>query len=488
MADDDNFDIDIYGDDGPPEGNEEQENVSGSVGLQTQDGTQAGDEMMAHDEGQHTVNHTSIESQETSQGPQNPSGPTSANANAQAPLDSDATSALVISEMQWWTNDDDIRGWANKCSHEHDLKDITFAEYKINGKSRGSAYVEFTSAKAASAVKHLLNPDNHKGEKKTSSQPFNKPVTASYAQPNSNPFLATAKDGPNRQNNTTPTNTHNNNAANQSFRGGGHQGNFRGRGMGSRGNHNFRGGGGGMGFQSGGGAGQMNGGFNNGQIGGGFGGPMNNTGGGFGGGFGNRGAGNMSMTGGNMRGGGGPARGRGGAGGNMNMMGANVPMGMGGGMQMQNGMPMGPMGNMGLGMMGESELNAVFDRFTLTGLDLYPVPAWSPFTGLGSFADQFNEYPFEAREFPMMGVRMSGAPDPAGNYNQSDPMDGGNSVMREHHFSNKRQRVQRIGQTGNFNPNFFQGNHQQGTMRGNSGSSGGGDNWNPHGAKRMRPD
>ena len=140
MADDDNFDIDIYGEDGPPEGNEKQENTSGFVDSQTQDEI-TGDGMIPHhedhNEEQEVATQTSIEPQETDQGQQSPFRPPNANANTQAPLDSDATSCLIITEMQWWTNDDDIRGWTNKCGHEDDLKDITFAEYKINGKSRG---------------------------------------------------------------------------------------------------------------------------------------------------------------------------------------------------------------------------------------------------------------------------------------------------------------------------------------------------------------
>lgn len=53
------------------------------------------------------------------------------------PSDPDATSALMISDLFWWTTDDDIRGWVNKASAEHDLKDLTFSEHKVNGKSKG---------------------------------------------------------------------------------------------------------------------------------------------------------------------------------------------------------------------------------------------------------------------------------------------------------------------------------------------------------------
>jgi hypothetical protein len=53
------------------------------------------------------------------------------------PSDPDATTALVISDLYWWTTDDDIRGWVNSAQAEDELKDVTFNEHKVNGKSKG---------------------------------------------------------------------------------------------------------------------------------------------------------------------------------------------------------------------------------------------------------------------------------------------------------------------------------------------------------------
>ena len=53
------------------------------------------------------------------------------------PVDPGATSALLLSELQWWTTDDDIRNWIRRASCEDELKDITFSEHKVNGKSKG---------------------------------------------------------------------------------------------------------------------------------------------------------------------------------------------------------------------------------------------------------------------------------------------------------------------------------------------------------------
>lgn len=53
------------------------------------------------------------------------------------PFDPAATTALMISDLFWWTTDDDIRGWVNEAQVEAELKDITFSEHKVNGKSKG---------------------------------------------------------------------------------------------------------------------------------------------------------------------------------------------------------------------------------------------------------------------------------------------------------------------------------------------------------------
>jgi len=53
------------------------------------------------------------------------------------PIDPGATSALLISDLHWWICEDDIRGWANQSGCEDELKDITFNEHKVNGKSKG---------------------------------------------------------------------------------------------------------------------------------------------------------------------------------------------------------------------------------------------------------------------------------------------------------------------------------------------------------------
>lgn len=53
------------------------------------------------------------------------------------PIDPGATTALLISELHWWNTDDDVRGWVNQAQVEDELKEITFSEHKVNGKSKG---------------------------------------------------------------------------------------------------------------------------------------------------------------------------------------------------------------------------------------------------------------------------------------------------------------------------------------------------------------
>jgi len=59
------------------------------------------------------------------------------------PVDPGATSALLVSDLNWWNTDDEVRGWASEANCEEELKDITFSEHKVNGKSKGYVATTF---------------------------------------------------------------------------------------------------------------------------------------------------------------------------------------------------------------------------------------------------------------------------------------------------------------------------------------------------------
>ncbi|KAI0125296.1 hypothetical protein BJ170DRAFT_686160 [Xylariales sp. AK1849] len=239
------------------------------------------------------------------------------------PIDPGATNCLMVSELNWWNTDDDVRKWVRQADSEEELKDITFSEHKVNGKSKGQAYVDFASQQAATATKHQIEASD--------AQSGGKKPTVTYSTPNNNPFRTLPKDAPTRGNKDQVTRGGSNTGGYNDR--GGYNNNYRG----SRGNFNNgpRGG-----FNRNFSGGNMGSSFNN-NMGGGGGGFNPAMGGGFNGGFNNRGGGNM--MGGGMRGGPGGGMRGGGRGGMSNMMGNMGNMGM----------PMGGMpGNMGMGMMG----------------------------------------------------------------------------------------------------------------------------------------
>jgi hypothetical protein len=53
------------------------------------------------------------------------------------PTDPGATAALMINDLNWWISEEDIRGWANQSGCEDELNEVTFNEHKVNGKSKG---------------------------------------------------------------------------------------------------------------------------------------------------------------------------------------------------------------------------------------------------------------------------------------------------------------------------------------------------------------
>ncbi|KJR85239.1 RRM domain protein [Sporothrix schenckii 1099-18] len=363
MTTEEDFEIDIYGDANGDDGGNRQDNFAGDDQDHNQATTNQGQGPDYEDQSHNQDDQNQVDRAQDSSKTENqsPPGPTQGvkrkGSSDDRPIDPGATTAIMVSELNWWITDDDIRGWIAAVKCEEELKDITFSEHKVNGKSKGQAYVEFSSQQAATATKHRIESqatgEYQAGQKKHS---------VIFSSPAINPFRTLPKDTPGRggahnlQNrnvsssgyqdrsggNNNYNNYNNNSGGSFRGRGGGNMYNNRG-GMNNQGGFNRNFSGGNMNsFNNNNNAGPMNFGGN----------PMG--GGGFNGNFrGNMGGGMRGGPGG-MRGGrGGPMGGMmGGMGPAMGSMGGMNPMGnMPGGMGGMN--PMGGMGGMGgMGMVG----------------------------------------------------------------------------------------------------------------------------------------
>lgn len=108
MAEEDNFDIDIYGD--------LEESKQGSGG---------GSDLPSANTDGNKRNDSPIQVA------------TAGSMEQERVLDPLATSALYVADLHWWTTEDEVRGWIREAGNEEYLKDITFSEHKVNGKSKG---------------------------------------------------------------------------------------------------------------------------------------------------------------------------------------------------------------------------------------------------------------------------------------------------------------------------------------------------------------
>lgn len=126
------FEIDIYGDAPQDHQDGNAENYDGANGH-------ADNHQEQHDQQEHHDDQQKHDQQEEYHDQQEAPAPQQGvkRKGDDRPIDPGATTALMVSDLNWWNTDDDIRGYARAGHCEDELKDITFSEHKVNGKSKG---------------------------------------------------------------------------------------------------------------------------------------------------------------------------------------------------------------------------------------------------------------------------------------------------------------------------------------------------------------
>jgi hypothetical protein len=171
MADDDNFDIDIYGDQDfaeqtapQPQPEVKQEDTQMQTDSRLEDSTETIAELKHEpkveeikqepDTGAASgTTNGDMPQENVAQPIASTGGSASVTLHKQAPrqqgqkrkqgedderpTDPGATAALMLNDLNWWIGEEDIRGWANQSGCEDELVEITFNEHKVNGKSKG---------------------------------------------------------------------------------------------------------------------------------------------------------------------------------------------------------------------------------------------------------------------------------------------------------------------------------------------------------------
>lgn len=100
------------------------------------------------------------------------------------PVEPGAQHSIKLSELQWWTTEEDLRSYCATSDVEHELVEIAFNEHKINGKSKGEAYLEFKTTRAAFLTKRAIERDSERDSSRSGGKSS---ISVWYTAPG-NPF------------------------------------------------------------------------------------------------------------------------------------------------------------------------------------------------------------------------------------------------------------------------------------------------------------
>jgi hypothetical protein len=152
MADEETFDIDIYGDgqDGFAAKPEPQDNHMS--GQQTPVEPQAQDVKTEDWKSGSATPQVAADSNNAPHGVKRKSSTMD-----DRPVDPNSTQAVQITELHWWITEDDLRGWCVGAGCEPEIKDLTFNEHKVNGKSKGYVFVSRLLLGSQSTGRSILN-------------------------------------------------------------------------------------------------------------------------------------------------------------------------------------------------------------------------------------------------------------------------------------------------------------------------------------------
>ncbi|KAI7597626.1 hypothetical protein KC346_g14598, partial [Hortaea werneckii] len=171
-ADDDTFEIDIYGDDQPeqPEptpatAESEQQPTTDNTKDELQDNGNLSqqDNKQEADGSEPSTSHQGVKRKaedDESDIRHDPSTVDDQHNHEESvdnrPVDPGAMPALRLADLHWWTTEEDIRYFCAQAQTEPELSELSFGEHKINGKSKGEAYLGFETPQAATAVKREI--------------------------------------------------------------------------------------------------------------------------------------------------------------------------------------------------------------------------------------------------------------------------------------------------------------------------------------------